>query len=259
MRSTYPPELARLTPEQRAIMLRLGNPLQPPLAASAEGSDGEGNYDGGSDLAVVSDDGSDGEGTPATGALSMAAAPGDAAAALQQGLAAGRTSIADMYKQITENIEKRYRAPSFNDMLIAIGTGMMSSPGENDSGGFGGAVQRGLRGIGTYAQKRNERRDALNDLMTKVDIQKVQDLAGLESKYVTGAASLLRGQRLPSVIMDNGRAYEPSTGVQITPPGATAWQALAAEPTVENYNNFVKQFGPRFAEEAARIVRSGQR
>jgi hypothetical protein len=114
----------------------------------------------------------------------LAVAPGDAAAALQQGLSSGRQSIADMYKQITENIEKRYRAPSFNDMLIAIGTGMMSSPGENDSGGFGGAVQRGLRGIGTYAQNRNERRDALNDLMTKVDIQKVQDLAGLEGKYL---------------------------------------------------------------------------
>ena len=229
----------------RAQLTRMG------YTVDDEGSDGEG-----SDLAVAPGEGSE---LPATGALSMMAAPGDAAAALQQGLSSGRQSIADMYKQITENIEKRYRAPSFNDMLIAIGTGMMSSPGENDSGGFGGAVQRGLRGIGTYAQKRNERRDALNDLMTKVDIQKVQDLAGLESKYVTGAASLLRGQRLPSVIMDNGRAYEPSTGVQITPPGATAWQALAAEPTVENYNNFVKQFGPRFAEEAARIVRSGQR
>ena len=255
-------------------MLKLGNPLvrspsiRPLAVVSDEGSDLPPVSDEGSDLAVVSDEGNYDEGNygegnygegselPATGAL---AAPGDAAAALQQGLSAGRQSIADMYEAITKNIEKRYRAPSFNDMLIAIGTGMMSSPGENDSGGFGGAVQRGLRGIGTYAQNRNERRDALNDLMTKVDIQKVQDLAGLESKYVTGAASLLKGQRLPSVIMDNGRAYEPSTGGLITPPGAVAWQALAAEPTVENYNNFVKQFGPRFAEEAARIVRSGQR
>lgn len=103
-----------------------------------------------------------------------------------------RKSIGDLYDTITQNIQKRYRAPDINDLLIQVGMGMMSPPGEGDRGGFGGAVQRGLRGIGTYAQNRRAYETDMNKMMSEIEIQKAKDLAGLEEKYLTSAASAMK-------------------------------------------------------------------
>ena len=107
-------------------------------------------------------------------------------------LAGQRKSIGDLYDTITANIQKRYRKPDINDLLINVGMGMMSAPGENDSGGFGGAVQRGLRGIGTYAQSRRAYETDMNKMLSELETAKVKDLAGLEEKYLTSAASALK-------------------------------------------------------------------
>ena len=103
-----------------------------------------------------------------------------------------RQSIGDMYDKITQNIQQRYRAPDINDLLIQVGMGMMSAPGEGDSGGFGGAVQRGLRGIGTYAQNRRAYETDMNKMMSEIEIQKAKDMAGLEEKYLSSAASAMK-------------------------------------------------------------------
>ena len=113
-------------------------------------------------------------------------------AALRDVLAGQRRSIGTLYDTITQNIQKRYRAPDINDLLISIGTGMMSAPQEGDNSGFAGAVQRGIRGIGPYAQSRRTYEKDMNQMMSQVDIQKAKDLASLEEKYATGAASLLK-------------------------------------------------------------------
>jgi len=113
-------------------------------------------------------------------------------AALKDILASQRQSIGTLYDTITQNIQKRYRAPDINDLLISIGTGMMSAPQEGDNSGFAGAVQRGIRGLGPYAQSRRTYENDMNQMMSNVDIQKAKDLASLEEKYATGAASLLK-------------------------------------------------------------------
>jgi hypothetical protein len=107
-------------------------------------------------------------------------------------LAGQRKSIGDLYDKITQNIQQRYRKPDINDLLVNVGMGMMSAPGENDSGGFGGAVQRGLRGIGTYAQSRRAYETDMNKMLSELETAKVKDLAGLEEKYLTSAASALK-------------------------------------------------------------------
>jgi hypothetical protein len=136
-----------------------------------------------------------------------------------QGLLTGqRKSIGDLYDTITQNIQKRYRAPDINDMLIAIGTGMMSAPGENDAGGFAGAVQRGLRGIGPYAQSRRAYANDINNMMSKVEIQKAQDLAALEGKYATGAASLLKPRPRRTAINSRDEVVDLDTAEIISRP-----------------------------------------
>jgi hypothetical protein len=57
---------------------------------------------------------------------------------------------------------------------------------------FGGALQRGLRGIGTYAQNRRSYETDMNKMMSQIEIQKAKDLAGLEEKYLSSAASAMK-------------------------------------------------------------------
>lgn len=131
------------------------------------------------------------------GASDFAALPG--AGNLAGILKGQRKSISDLYDTITDNIQKRYRAPDINDLLVAVGTGMMSAPGENDAGGFGGAVQRGLRGVGTYAQNRRAYETDMNKMLSQIEVQKAKDLAGLEEKYLTSAAAAMKPTPLRTV------------------------------------------------------------
>mgnify|MGYP003649570358 FL=1 len=103
-----------------------------------------------------------------------------------------RGSIGTLYDTITSNIEKRYRAPDLNDMLVQIGMGMMSPPGEDGDGGFGGAVQRGLQGIGTYAQNRRSYETDMNKMLSEVDLSRANALAAIEGKYPAAYASLMK-------------------------------------------------------------------
>lgn len=107
-------------------------------------------------------------------------------------LAEQRQSIGALYDKITQNIQQRYRKPDLNDLLVQVGLGMMSAPGENDSGGFGGAVQRGLRGIGTYAQSRRAYETDMNKALSNLEIEKAKQMAALEGKYLTSAAAALK-------------------------------------------------------------------
>lgn len=130
-------------------------------------------------------------------AADLAALPG--AGNLAGILKGQRKSISDLYDTITQNIQERYRKPDINDLLVNIGVGMMSAPGENDSGGFGGAVQRGLRGIGTYAQNRRAYETDMNKMLSQIEVQKAKDLAGLEEKYLTSAAAAMKPAPLRTV------------------------------------------------------------
>ena len=149
----------------------------------------------------------------------LAAKPGlPGPAGLSGLLASQRSTISNLYDTITQNIEKRYRAPDLNDMLVQIGMGMMSPPGENDTGGFAGSLQRGLRGIGTYAQNRRAYETDMNKMLSEIEVQKAKDLAGLEEKYLTSAAASMK-PRIPRAVgtqVVNGKVVtvmqDPDTG-----------------------------------------------
>ena len=57
-----------------------------------------------------------------------------------------------------------------------------------------------------------------------------------------------------SVVIENGISYDPVSGAKIVQPSEAAWAALRANPTRENYNNFIRTFGPRFEEDAMRAI-----
>jgi hypothetical protein len=103
-----------------------------------------------------------------------------------------RASISSLYDNITNNIKARYRAPDINDLLVQVGMGMMSAPGENDTGGFAGSLQRGLRGVGQYAQDRRAYETNMNKMLSEVEVDKAKQMAGLESKYLSSAATAMK-------------------------------------------------------------------
>lgn len=107
-------------------------------------------------------------------------------------LAEQRQSIGALYDKITQNIQQRYRKPDLNDLLVQVGMGMLSPPGENDDGGFGGAVKRGLRGVGSYAQSLRAYDTDMNKMLSNLEIEKAKQMAALEGKYLTGAAAALK-------------------------------------------------------------------
>lgn len=151
-------------------------------------------------------------------------------AALKGILTDQRQSIGTLYDTITQNIQKRYRAPDINDLLISIGTGMMSAPQEGDNSGFAGAIQRGVRGIGPYAQSRRAYETDMNKMMSQVEIQKAKDLAGLEEKYATGAAGLLKPNTTSQY------TYAADRGGYLPKPGTGNSPAM---PEMDQYGNYV--------------------
>ena len=183
-------------------------------------------------------------------------------AALKSILSGQRQSIGDLYDKITQNIQQRYRAPDINDMLIAIGTGMMAPPEDTDNSGFAGAIQRGIRGIGSYAQQRRSYETDMNKMMSEIEIQKAKDLAGLEEKYATGAAALLK-PRTPSslspVFVTPGEPVRSrATGSIIKEPPQPAiyeLQAYLSDPSNTPQNKAIakRAFDGRFGYGAADI------
>lgn len=183
------------------------------------------------------------EGGETWGADGMAAAPEDETAdvgetggalpgtvgSLQALLGEERTSIKNLYDDITKNIEKRYRAPDFNDLLVNIGVGMLTPPGEYDEGGFRGAMQRGLQGVGKYALERRAYEKDMNKMMSDLEIEKAKTLAGLQGKYLTSAASLLKPKD-PFA----GAVWDPDNQRWVFRPGsAGAPQVLTPEQVAE--------------------------
>jgi hypothetical protein len=111
----------------------------------------------------------------------------------------------------------------------------------------------------------NKRQDALSALQAA----QLNQQLGLANQDVTTATAIAKLEAMAnkpptmkSVIVENGIAYDPVSGAKLVQPDGKAWAALSAYPTQANLDNFIRTFGPRFAEQAMRTVGSvtgGQR
>lgn len=183
--------------------------------------------------------------------------------------AAQKKSISNLYDKIAQDIQKRYRAPDISDLLMAVGMGMMSPPGENDEGGLRGSIMRGLRGIGSYAQSRQAYKSDINKMLSNIDVQKAKSLADLEERYLTGAAAAMK-PRTPTSMVSVAQDAIPRnkfTGNEIlTPPldAVDKLQAALADPTKtpqekrQTMRNFDKTFGYGAAKVYATDIYAGE-
>jgi len=161
--------------------------------------------------------------------------------------------------------EKRY-GPSFSERMFQLSAALAQPTSRR---GFGGVLANVAPVLQAQEQAKREgeisRRDALellenNRLAARMGLAK-QDLStSLAMAKLEAMAN--KTPTMKSVIVENGIAYDPVSGAKVVQPDAKAWAALSAYPTQANLDNFIRTFGPRFAEQAMRTVGSvtgGQR
>jgi len=92
-----------------------------------------------------------------------------------------RKSVAEMYDAAAAKLQAAYKGPSTNDLLLALGAGMLQP---TRSGSFGEAIGNSLSSMLPFLQDRNKFRNTVAEKVAGLDMQKAKDLGDLEEKYL---------------------------------------------------------------------------
>jgi len=171
------------------------------------------------------------------------------------------------YEAATEALKQRRFGPSKGEQLLALAAAIGRPTLDRSFGSIMANVTPALADIAatnrTAEQERFAAAQALRDKYLS-DTQATQfNVLQQKQKNTTAFAPLIaaqlranapKQQTLKSVVIENGVGYDPLTAEKIVQPSDEAWRALAAAPTKENYDNFIRTFGPRFAEKAQRLI-----
>jgi hypothetical protein len=127
--------------------------------------------------------------------------------------------------------------------------------------GFSGTMGNVLPVLQEQAQVQREGMTKRQDALAALQAAQLGQRVGLANQDVTTALAMARleamkSKPLPmkSVVVNDGKAFDPISGEQMVQPNDVAYADLAADPSQANYDDFIRQFGPRFAEKAMRIV-----
>jgi hypothetical protein len=161
--------------------------------------------------------------------------------------------------------EKRY-GPSFSERMFQLSAALATPTAQRGLGGILGNITPVLAAQ-QKAKREGEidRREALEQLQNnRLAAQMGLAKQGLTTSLAMARLNAMKSKppTMKSVIVENGIAYDPVSGAKVVQPDASAWAALSAYPTQANLDNFIRTFGPRFAEQAMRAVGSatgGQR
>jgi hypothetical protein len=162
------------------------------------------------------------------------------------------------YDAQAKEIMARRDGPSFSERMFQL-SAALATPTE----------QRGLGGILANvtpvlaAQQRAKRQDELSrrEALEQLEANRLTQQMGLANQDVTTQLAIARLEAvkskppaMKSVIIENSKAYDPVSGENIVQPNDVAWADLLSDPSQANLNDFIQEFGPRFAEKAMRIV-----
>ena len=160
-----------------------------------------------------------------------------------------------MFEQGQLAIQQRYAPPSTSDTLFALSQALLSPRRYR---GFGGTMYNVSQALGGINEREDEAKRAREEALFKLQQSYLSGEMEGESGALDRGLELLKlrakGTPLRPVVIEGGEAYEPMTGEALRRPNEAAYAALKANPTPENYENFVRTFGPRFAERARNIV-----
>lgn len=180
-------------------------------------------------------------------------------------LSAAEANRAKNYDEETAALKARRVGPSLSEQLFALSAAIGKPTYSRSFGEILGNVTPALADMQRASREAAlSRDDAAAALRRKYLLEgDTAELSGIDRliKLQQANAPLVAAQmksakppQLKSVVIENAVPYDPISGEKIVAPSDAAWGALAAAPTQQNYDNFVRTFGPRFAEKAQRIM-----
>jgi hypothetical protein len=155
--------------------------------------------------------------------------------------------------------EKRY-GPSFSERMFQLSAALAQPTTRR---GFGGILENVTPVLAAQQKAQREGEISRKDALELLENNRLAARMGLAKQGLTTSLAMAKLEAMAnkpptmkSVIVENGVAYDPVSGAKVVQPDASAWAALAAYPTQANLDNFIRNFGPRFAEQAMRTVGS---
>jgi hypothetical protein len=153
--------------------------------------------------------------------------------------------------------EKRY-APSFSERMFQL-SAALAQPTKRR--GFGGILENITPVLAAQEKAQREGEISRQEALEQLEANRLAAQMGLAKQDLTTSLAMARldamkskTPTMKSVIVENGKSFDPISGEQIVQPNDVAWADLVSDPSEANLNDFIREFGPRFAEKAMRIV-----
>ncbi len=153
--------------------------------------------------------------------------------------------------------EKRY-APSFSERMFQLSAALAAPTTRR---GFGGILENISPVLAAQQKAQREGEISRREALEQLDKDRFAQRLGLAKQDVTTALAMAKLEAMAnktptmkSVIIENSKAYDPISGESIVQPNDVAWADLVSDPSQANLDDFIQEFGPRFAEKAMRIV-----
>jgi len=173
-----------------------------------------------------------------------------------------RNKLAESYKKyyddLTAKIMAQRTGPSFSERMYQLSAAFASPTGTR---GFGGVMGNIMPVLQEQAKAQREGMNKRQDALSALQAAQLGQQVGLANQDVTTALAMAKinatankTPTLGSVIVEDGKVYDRISGEQIIQPNDVAYADLASDPSQANYDDFIREFGPRFAEKAMRIV-----
>ena len=155
-------------------------------------------------------------------------------------------------------LRERRIGPSDSEKWLAIAAAL-GQP--TRTGAFGESLGNVAKTLGEQRSARREAEEKRDLMLEKYGLdvgterlRLLQAGATQANQMARAAAAANKTPTLGSVIVEDGKVYDRISGEQIIQPNDVAYADLASDPSQANYDDFIREFGPRFAEKAMRIV-----
>ena len=162
------------------------------------------------------------------------------------------------YDDLTAKIMAQRTGPSFSERMLQLSAAFFAP---TSTRGLSGTMGNVLPVLQEQAQAQRQGMDKRRDALSALQAAQLNQRVGLANQDVSTALAMAKLEALKSkmpamksVIVENKQAYDPVSGEPIVQPNDVAWADLVSDPSQANLDDFLREFGPRFAEKAMRIV-----
>lgn len=169
----------------------------------------------------------------------------------------------DRYNGLQKALEEKRYGPSFSERMFQLSAALAQPTSRR---GFGGILENITPVLA--AQQKAQREGQINrqEALEQLEANRLAQQMGLAKQGLTTALDMAKleamANKMPpmkSVVVDAGKSFDPISGEQMVQPNEAAYADLASDPSQANYDDFIQEFGPRFAEKAMRIVNYARR